>query len=151
MFFFFFLRNVFSYTMLSWVFLFLEQSLFHWEFIPGTPKTPPSLLLQAVCEEALKIGPQSGLFLDAVVFGGEDFRASIGTRDSSSFPFCPCQLARLAFALATDGHFHDNIHYPSPIRPLLGQLSPFLGFDLVLEKRGKSKPPATLKAPGPSV
>lgn len=38
--------------------------------------------LQAVCEEAVKTGPQVGLFLDAVVFGGEDFRASIGVKDS---------------------------------------------------------------------
>lgn len=33
-----------------------------------------SALLQAVCKEAVKAGPPVGLFLDAVVFGGEDFR-----------------------------------------------------------------------------
>lgn len=44
-----------------------------------------SVLLQAVCEEALKSGPQVGLFLDAVVFGGEDFRASIGIKHISLF------------------------------------------------------------------
>uniref|UniRef100_A0A8C3LDS6 Citrate lyase beta like n=2 Tax=Phasianinae TaxID=9072 RepID=A0A8C3LDS6_CHRPC len=32
----------------------------------------------AVCEEALRTGSQVGFHLDAVVFGGEDFRASIG-------------------------------------------------------------------------
>lgn len=42
-----------------------------------------SALFQAVCEEALKTGPQVGLFLDAVVFGGEDFRASIGVKHIS--------------------------------------------------------------------
>lgn len=36
------------------------------------------LHLQAVCEETLRREPQAGLHLDAVVFGGEDFRASIG-------------------------------------------------------------------------
>ena len=40
---------------------------------------------QTVCEEALKTGPQVGLFLDAVVFGGEDFRASIGITFLSLF------------------------------------------------------------------
>lgn len=34
--------------------------------------------LKAVCEEALRTGSQAGFRLDAVVFGGEDFRASIG-------------------------------------------------------------------------
>uniref|UniRef100_A0A667FFG4 Citramalyl-CoA lyase n=1 Tax=Lynx canadensis TaxID=61383 RepID=A0A667FFG4_LYNCA len=38
----------------------------------------PEEIQWTVCEEALKTGPQVGLFLDAVVFGGEDFRASIG-------------------------------------------------------------------------
>ncbi|XP_025064409.1 citramalyl-CoA lyase, mitochondrial isoform X4 [Alligator sinensis] len=36
----------------------------------------------AVCEETLRIGPEVGLHLDAVVFGGEDFRASIGATSS---------------------------------------------------------------------
>ena len=51
-----------------------------------------SVLLQAVCEEAVKNGPQVGLFLDAVVFGGEDFRASIGVKDMFllSFLLCLC-------------------------------------------------------------
>uniref|UniRef100_A0A2K6T8M0 Citramalyl-CoA lyase n=1 Tax=Saimiri boliviensis boliviensis TaxID=39432 RepID=A0A2K6T8M0_SAIBB len=42
----------------------------------------PEEIPWAVCEETLKIGPQVGLFLDAVVFGGEDFRASIGATSS---------------------------------------------------------------------
>ncbi|KAF4025797.1 hypothetical protein G4228_017907, partial [Cervus hanglu yarkandensis] len=37
---------------------------------------------KAVCEEAVKNGPRVGLSLDAVVFGGEDFRASIGATSS---------------------------------------------------------------------
>ncbi|XP_040984633.1 citramalyl-CoA lyase, mitochondrial isoform X6 [Aquila chrysaetos chrysaetos] len=36
----------------------------------------------AVCEEALRTGSQVGFHLDAVVFGGEDFRASIGATSS---------------------------------------------------------------------
>ncbi|KAM4790734.1 citramalyl-CoA lyase, mitochondrial isoform 3-T4 [Cyanocitta cristata] len=36
----------------------------------------------AVCEEALRAGSQAGFHLDAVVFGGEDFRASIGATSS---------------------------------------------------------------------
>ncbi|KAM6290763.1 citramalyl-CoA lyase, mitochondrial isoform 2-T3 [Porphyrio hochstetteri] len=36
----------------------------------------------AVCEEALRTGPRVGFHLDAVVFGGEDFRASIGATSS---------------------------------------------------------------------
>ncbi|XP_037233481.1 citramalyl-CoA lyase, mitochondrial isoform X2 [Falco biarmicus] len=36
----------------------------------------------AVCEEALRTGSQAGFHLDAVVFGGEDFRASIGATSS---------------------------------------------------------------------
>nr|XP_005303948.1 citramalyl-CoA lyase, mitochondrial isoform X2 [Chrysemys picta bellii] len=36
----------------------------------------------AACEETLSIGSQVGLHLDAVVFGGEDFRASIGATSS---------------------------------------------------------------------
>ncbi|NWW33655.1 CLYBL protein, partial [Panurus biarmicus] len=39
--------------------------------------------LKAVCEEALRTGSQAGFHLDAVVFGGEDFRASIGCATSS--------------------------------------------------------------------
>uniref|UniRef100_A0A2I3RKH6 Citramalyl-CoA lyase n=2 Tax=Pan troglodytes TaxID=9598 RepID=A0A2I3RKH6_PANTR len=42
----------------------------------------PEEIQWAVCEETLKVGPQVGLFLDAVVFGGEDFRASIGATSS---------------------------------------------------------------------
>lgn len=51
-----------------------------------------SVLLQAVCEEAVKNGPRVGLSLDAVVFGGEDFRASIGVKDTFllSFSLCLC-------------------------------------------------------------
>lgn len=50
-----------------------------------------SALLQAVCEEALNTGPQVGLFLDAVVFGGEDFRASIGIKHIPLFQsVCAC-------------------------------------------------------------
>lgn len=40
------------------------------------------LNFKAVCEEAVKTGPPAGLLLDAVVFGGEDFRASIGATSS---------------------------------------------------------------------
>ncbi|XP_068251470.1 citramalyl-CoA lyase, mitochondrial isoform X4 [Nyctibius grandis] len=36
----------------------------------------------AVCEEARRTGSQVGFHLDAVVFGGEDFRASIGATSS---------------------------------------------------------------------
>uniref|UniRef100_A0A671ECD7 Citramalyl-CoA lyase n=1 Tax=Rhinolophus ferrumequinum TaxID=59479 RepID=A0A671ECD7_RHIFE len=42
----------------------------------------PEEIQWAVCEEAVKTGPRVGLFLDAVVFGGEDFRASIGATSS---------------------------------------------------------------------
>nr|KAF6460120.1 citramalyl-CoA lyase [Molossus molossus] len=42
----------------------------------------PEEIQWTVCDAALKIGPQAGLFLDAVVFGGEDFRASIGATSS---------------------------------------------------------------------
>nr|XP_034970362.1 citramalyl-CoA lyase, mitochondrial isoform X3 [Zootoca vivipara] len=35
-----------------------------------------------VCEETLRTGPRIGLRLDGVVFGGEDFRASIGSTSS---------------------------------------------------------------------
>ncbi|XP_068124099.1 citramalyl-CoA lyase, mitochondrial [Hyperolius riggenbachi] len=37
---------------------------------------------KSVCEEALKRGPQAGFQLDGVVFGAEDFRASIGSTSS---------------------------------------------------------------------
>ncbi|XP_074048066.1 citramalyl-CoA lyase, mitochondrial isoform X1 [Macrotis lagotis] len=40
------------------------------------------LNFKAVCEETLKTGSRAGLHLDAVVFGGEDFRASIGATSS---------------------------------------------------------------------
>ncbi|ELK31605.1 Citrate lyase subunit beta-like protein, mitochondrial [Myotis davidii] len=42
----------------------------------------PEEIQWAVCKEAVKAGPPVGLFLDAVVFGGEDFRASIGATSS---------------------------------------------------------------------
>uniref|UniRef100_A0A5F9DCW1 Citramalyl-CoA lyase n=1 Tax=Oryctolagus cuniculus TaxID=9986 RepID=A0A5F9DCW1_RABIT len=42
----------------------------------------PEEIQWAVCEETLKTGPPVGLFLDGVVFGGEDFRASIGATSS---------------------------------------------------------------------
>ncbi|NXJ81400.1 CLYBL protein, partial [Trogon melanurus] len=38
--------------------------------------------LNAVCEEAQRTGSRVGFHLDAVVFGGEDFRASIGATSS---------------------------------------------------------------------
>lgn len=50
--------------------------------IPFVETAMGLLNFKAVCEETLKIGPQVGLFLDAVVFGGEDFRASIGATSS---------------------------------------------------------------------
>eukprot|EP00072_Mus_musculus_P062212 XP_011243477.1 PREDICTED: citrate lyase subunit beta-like protein, mitochondrial isoform X4 [Mus musculus] len=46
--------------------------------IPFVETAMGLLNFKAVCEETLKTGPQVGLCLDAVVFGGEDFRASIG-------------------------------------------------------------------------
>uniref|UniRef100_A0A6I8NI64 Citramalyl-CoA lyase n=1 Tax=Ornithorhynchus anatinus TaxID=9258 RepID=A0A6I8NI64_ORNAN len=42
----------------------------------------PDEVRWAVCEETLEKGSQVGLHLDAVVFGGEDFRASIGATSS---------------------------------------------------------------------
>uniref|UniRef100_A0A4X2LGZ7 Citramalyl-CoA lyase n=1 Tax=Vombatus ursinus TaxID=29139 RepID=A0A4X2LGZ7_VOMUR len=42
----------------------------------------PEEIRWAVCEETLKTGSRAGLHLDAVVFGGEDFRASIGATSS---------------------------------------------------------------------
>nr|XP_036880806.1 citramalyl-CoA lyase, mitochondrial isoform X3 [Manis javanica] len=53
----------------------LEQPM---NLIPFVETAMGLLNFKAVCEETLKAGSQVGLFLDAVVFGGEDFRASIG-------------------------------------------------------------------------
>ncbi|NXR12654.1 CLYBL protein, partial [Semnornis frantzii] len=52
-------------------------------FIPFVETAVGLLNFKAVCEEALRKGSQVGLRLDAVVFGGEDFRASIGCATSS--------------------------------------------------------------------
>ncbi|XP_064442002.1 citramalyl-CoA lyase, mitochondrial isoform X5 [Mirounga angustirostris] len=57
----------------------LEQPM---NLIPFVETAMGLLNFKAVCEEALNTGPQVGLFLDAVVFGGEDFRASIGATSS---------------------------------------------------------------------
>ncbi|XP_006851595.1 PREDICTED: citrate lyase subunit beta-like protein, mitochondrial [Chrysochloris asiatica] len=57
----------------------LEQPM---NLIPFVETAMGLLNFKAVCEEALKTGPQVGLLLDAVVFGGEDFRASIGATSS---------------------------------------------------------------------
>ncbi|XP_065448523.1 citramalyl-CoA lyase, mitochondrial isoform X4 [Chrysemys picta bellii] len=46
--------------------------------IPFVETAMGLLNFKAACEETLSIGSQVGLHLDAVVFGGEDFRASIG-------------------------------------------------------------------------
>ncbi|XP_039237943.1 citramalyl-CoA lyase, mitochondrial isoform X1 [Pipra filicauda] len=51
-------------------------------FIPFVETAMGLLNFKAVCEEALKKGSQVGFHLDAVVFGGEDFRASIGATSS---------------------------------------------------------------------
>ncbi|XP_062982180.1 citramalyl-CoA lyase, mitochondrial isoform X2 [Elgaria multicarinata webbii] len=51
-------------------------------FIPFVETAMGLLNFKAVCEKTLKMGPQVGLYLDAVVFGGEDFRASIGSTSS---------------------------------------------------------------------
>nr|XP_056718118.1 citramalyl-CoA lyase, mitochondrial [Euleptes europaea] len=51
-------------------------------FIPFVETAMGLLNFKAVCEETLRTGPQVGLHLDAVVFGGEDFRASIGSTSS---------------------------------------------------------------------
>ncbi|XP_060625540.2 citramalyl-CoA lyase, mitochondrial isoform X3 [Anolis sagrei] len=51
-------------------------------FIPFVETAMGLLNFKAVCEETLRKGPQIGLNLDAVVFGGEDFRASIGSTSS---------------------------------------------------------------------
>lgn len=67
-----------------------------------------SALSQAVCEEALKTGPQVGLFLDAVVFGGEDFRASIGIKHISLSLFqslCVYACVRACVCGWMDGFF----------------------------------------------
>nr|XP_045001738.1 citramalyl-CoA lyase, mitochondrial isoform X2 [Jaculus jaculus] len=57
----------------------LEQPM---NLIPFVETAMGLLNFKAVCEETLKLGPPVGLFLDAVVFGGEDFRASIGATSS---------------------------------------------------------------------
>nr|XP_040137611.1 citramalyl-CoA lyase, mitochondrial isoform X4 [Ictidomys tridecemlineatus] len=57
----------------------LEQPM---NLIPFVETAMGLLNFKAVCEETLRIGPQVGLLLDAVVFGGEDFRASIGATSS---------------------------------------------------------------------
>ncbi|XP_075419573.1 citramalyl-CoA lyase, mitochondrial [Tenrec ecaudatus] len=57
----------------------LEQPM---NLIPFVETAMGLLNFKAVCEEALKTGPHVGLTLDAVVFGGEDFRASIGATSS---------------------------------------------------------------------
>ncbi|KAJ6660895.1 hypothetical protein lerEdw1_017052, partial [Lerista edwardsae] len=51
-------------------------------FIPFVETAMGLLNFKAICEETLRTGPQIGLHLDAVVFGGEDFRASIGSTSS---------------------------------------------------------------------
>ncbi|XP_053160731.1 citramalyl-CoA lyase, mitochondrial isoform X2 [Hemicordylus capensis] len=51
-------------------------------FIPFVETAMGLLSFKAVCEETLRRGPRVGLHLDAVVFGGEDFRASIGSTSS---------------------------------------------------------------------
>ncbi|XP_007670171.1 citramalyl-CoA lyase, mitochondrial [Ornithorhynchus anatinus] len=50
--------------------------------IPFVETAMGLLNFKAVCEETLEKGSQVGLHLDAVVFGGEDFRASIGATSS---------------------------------------------------------------------
>ncbi|KAI2569786.1 citramalyl-CoA lyase, partial [Homo sapiens] len=76
----------------------------------------PEEIQWAVCEETLKVGPQVGLFLDAVVFGGEDFRASIGVKDISlSLFLCVCvYMCVYIFSLPLkDGHLHNNVYLPT--------------------------------------
>ncbi|XP_059695271.1 citramalyl-CoA lyase, mitochondrial isoform X2 [Haemorhous mexicanus] len=51
-------------------------------FIPFVETAMGLLNFKAVCEESLRRGSQAGFHLDAVVFGGEDFRASIGATSS---------------------------------------------------------------------
>ncbi|XP_061482573.1 citramalyl-CoA lyase, mitochondrial isoform X2 [Rhineura floridana] len=50
--------------------------------IPFVETAMGLLNFKEVCEEILRMGSQVGLRLDAVVFGGEDFRASIGSTRS---------------------------------------------------------------------
>ncbi|XP_038614724.1 citramalyl-CoA lyase, mitochondrial [Tachyglossus aculeatus] len=50
--------------------------------IPFVETAMGLLNFKAICEETLEKGSQVGLHLDAVVFGGEDFRASIGATSS---------------------------------------------------------------------
>uniref|UniRef100_A0A6J0UAZ0 Citramalyl-CoA lyase, mitochondrial isoform X1 n=2 Tax=Pogona vitticeps TaxID=103695 RepID=A0A6J0UAZ0_9SAUR len=57
----------------------LEQPV---NFIPFVETAMGLLNFKAVCEESQRTGPRVGLHLDAVVFGGEDFRASIGSTSS---------------------------------------------------------------------
>ncbi|XP_055965677.1 citramalyl-CoA lyase, mitochondrial [Sorex fumeus] len=57
----------------------LEQPM---NLIPFVETAMGLLNFKAVCEQAMKTGPPCGLLLDAVVFGGEDFRASIGATSS---------------------------------------------------------------------
>ncbi|XP_036310582.1 citramalyl-CoA lyase, mitochondrial isoform X1 [Pipistrellus kuhlii] len=57
----------------------LEQPM---NLIPFVETAMGLLNFKAVCKEAVKAGPPVGLCLDAVVFGGEDFRASIGATSS---------------------------------------------------------------------
>ncbi|XP_040598053.1 citramalyl-CoA lyase, mitochondrial isoform X4 [Mesocricetus auratus] len=58
------------------------ETILQSQVLPSSVMLPkvegPEEIRWAVCEETVRIGPQVGLFLDAVVFGGEDFRASIG-------------------------------------------------------------------------
>ncbi|XP_058438737.1 citramalyl-CoA lyase, mitochondrial isoform X3 [Marmota monax] len=81
----------------------LEQPM---NLIPFVETAMGLLNFKAVCEETLRIGPQMGLFLDAVVFGGEDFRASIGGKTLSlflcvvralAFPQCSIQTLQLRY------------------------------------------------------
>ncbi|KAM5288638.1 citramalyl-CoA lyase, mitochondrial isoform 2-T2 [Ctenodactylus gundi] len=62
------------------------ETLLQSQVLPSSLMLPkvesPEEIQWAVCEETLKVGPRVGLFLDAVVFGGEDFRASIGATSS---------------------------------------------------------------------
>ncbi|XP_053240505.1 citramalyl-CoA lyase, mitochondrial isoform X2 [Podarcis raffonei] len=51
-------------------------------FLPFVETAMGLLNFKEVCEATLRKGPQIGLRLDGVVFGGEDFRASIGSTSS---------------------------------------------------------------------
>ncbi|KAK7831552.1 hypothetical protein U0070_015064 [Myodes glareolus] len=76
----------------------LEQPM---NLIPFVETAMGLLNFKAVCEETLKIGPQVGLFLDAVVFGGEDFRASIGAtsnRDTQDILYARQKIVVIAKA-----------------------------------------------------